>query len=643
LAEAQSYNLTFGGDAIIGTDIDFPYTEILFPVDEDSVLLTFQAIQDFLTEGQESLVITMENIGCLTTSAEVTINVYDLPDLQVSVADALINCGDVAIFTPIVTGGVGDYTIAWPGGFEGPSFQVSPDVATSYPFIVSDTCGVIPFSGSVDVDFIVNPPLTVEVSDDLTATCLDVQDFQPVVNGGLPPYEVVWFINGLQESTSNNLTFQSDVNATLEFEVTDQCGITVSDAFVYAVPPVPVLIDLGGDLTLQCIDEVVFDLMPMGGVGAYQIDWFVDGNFQNNGPNFNDFFFADALLEVEVMDECGNSAADEVAIAIPAIPMEVTLPNDIYSDCLTIQTIEPVVSEGAGVLTYTWLENEELFSTATFIDYTSNEDAMLILNVSDQCGNSASDSVNVFIPPAPISISASPDTVICLYDGVLLSATAIGGIGDLTFRWDSGSAAFSQFVAPTASTDYSLEVTDECGNSASVDISVGVDFIEPNFSAAYASDDVVSFTNLLPDSVMTFWEFSDGSVSNEHNTEHRFNTLEEWVATLHAYTALGCHGELSQTFQPTGDFFVPSSFTPNFDGINDVWKPVGRDLLSYEVKIFNRYGQVVFETNDMNESWTGGVLGSNYFAPNGLYSFTLRATDNRYNTIERSGYLQLMR
>jgi gliding motility-associated-like protein len=585
----------------------------------------------------------MQNIGCLTTSAEVTINVYDLPVLQVTVADAVINCGETATFTPLVTGGVGDYTITWPGGFDGPSYSVSPAVATTYPFTVSDTCGVIPFTGSVDVDFIVNPPLTVEASNDLTATCLDVQDFQPLITGGLPPYDVVWFVNGLQESTAVNLAFQSDITAALEFEVTDQCGITVADAFDYTVPPVPVTIDLGSDLILRCIDEVVFDLVPAGGVGAYQIEWFVDGIFQNNGPVFNEFFDMDALLEVEVLDQCGNAAADAVSIAVPPVPVEVVLPDDIYSDCLTTHTIEPIVSGGAGLLSYAWTENEAALSAVVTIDYNTNVNSSLSLTVSDQCGNSGTDEMSVFIPPVPISIDATPDTIICLYDGILLRASAEGGVGELAFLWDSGSANDNQFVAPTVPTIYVLEVEDDCGNFSSVDISVGIDFIEPNFSAAYVSDDVVKLTNLSPDSVMTFWEFSDGSVSNDFNTEHRFNTLDEWVATLHAYTALGCHSELSQTFEPTGDFFVPSCFTPNFDGINDVWKPVGRDLLSYDVKIFNRYGQLVFQTTDMNESWTGSVMGSNYFAPNGLYSFTLRATDNRFNTIERSGYLQITR
>jgi hypothetical protein len=205
-----SYNLTFGGNAIIGEDIDFDYNEIVFPSGESEVTITFQAIQDFVLEGIESLEITMENAGCGSSSANLVINVYDLPALEVQLEDALINCGEAATFTPVVSGGLGDYTIVWEGAVEGDSYTVFPSTATSYAFTVSDTCGVIPFNGNAAVEFIVNPPLLVEVSDDMTATCLDIQDFQPQISGGLPPYEVEWLVDGVLESVNTNLFFSSN-------------------------------------------------------------------------------------------------------------------------------------------------------------------------------------------------------------------------------------------------------------------------------------------------------------------------------------------------------------------------------------------------------------------------------------------------
>jgi gliding motility-associated-like protein len=100
---------------------------------------------------------------------------------------------------------------------------------------------------------------------------------------------------------------------------------------------------------------------------------------------------------------------------------------------------------------------------------------------------------------------------------------------------------------------------------------------------------------------------------------------------------------VSQTFEATGAVFIPTAFTPDADGINDYWKPVGRDLVSYHLSVFNRYGEIVFETRDMEEYWDGGMRGGDYFVPNGVYSFILQATDARYNSFERSGHVQIAR
>jgi len=112
---------------------------------------------------------------------------------------------------------------------------------------------------------------------------------------------------------------------------------------------------------------------------------------------------------------------------------------------------------------------------------------------------------------------------------------------------------------------------------------------------------------------------------------------------LHAYSASGCHNEVSQTFQATGAVFIPTSFTPNADGINDFWKPVGRDLVSYQLHIFNRNGEIVFETRDMGAFWDGSFVGGEHYVPDGVYTYVFRATDARYNSFEKSGHIQLIR
>jgi len=638
-----SYNLTFGGDAVIGSDIDFPYTSIVFPAGEENVTLTFQAIQDFVLEGVEVLEITMDNAGCGSNNATLEINVYDLPALEVSIDDALINCGDATTFTPSITGGLGDYTIVWPGGVESASYTVAPDVATTYSFTVSDTCGVIPYNGDVAVNFIQNPPLVVEASNDITATCLDILNLQPQISGGLPPYTVEWYVDGMLESVNENLLFSSDNSVSLEFAVTDICGVVASDIFYYDVPAVPIEIDLGPDLSVQCIDEVSYTATPTGGVGTYSYDWFIDGIANSSTSSFNHYFFSNGTVGIEVSDQCGNVAADQVSVSVPAVPVEVLLPEDITTNCLVTSTIDPSVSGGAGNLDFAWSINGEPFSTNTTISYTTPFDTEITLSVEDQCGNVANDLMSILIPPAPISVLVNADTTVCLYDGLMLSGSAQGGVGELTLSWDGGSDQESVFVVPLEPTEYRLYVEDQCGHYASAAVSVSIDYIEPNFTSAYVSDDVVALTNLLSDSVTCFWEFSDGTISNEYSPTHQFLTVEPWIATLHAYSEIGCHSEVSQTFDPTGAVFIPSVFTPDGDGINDFWKPVGRDLVSYYMRVFNRSGEIVFETRDMEEVWNGDMRKGDYFVPNGVYSFILQATDARYNSFERTGHVTLVR
>ena len=67
-------------------------------------------------------------------------------------------------------------------------------------------------------------------------------------------------------------------------------------------------------------------------------------------------------------------------------------------------------------------------------------------------------------------------------------------------------------------------------------------------------------------------------------------------------------------------YWIPNSFTPNNDGINDVWQPWGNviDLESFDLKIFDRWGQLMFQSNDPNLPWdgsgSGGQIGVGVYA-----------------------------
>jgi gliding motility-associated-like protein len=71
-------------------------------------------------------------------------------------------------------------------------------------------------------------------------------------------------------------------------------------------------------------------------------------------------------------------------------------------------------------------------------------------------------------------------------------------------------------------------------------------------------------------------------------------------------------------------FYVPSAFTPNNDGLNDVLRFEGADIdpTRFQLQIFSRFGELLFESTDPSIPWTGNIRGAEHYAPNGAYNWT---------------------
>ena len=89
------------------------------------------------------------------------------------------------------------------------------------------------------------------------------------------------------------------------------------------------------------------------------------------------------------------------------------------------------------------------------------------------------------------------------------------------------------------------------------------------------------------------------------------------------------------------NLFHPSSFTPNNDGLNDIFKVFGQFTAQVEFKIFNRWGELLFITDDLDKGWDG-TYKSNAM-PEGTYVFRAYLTDQAGRTSERSGTILLLR
>ena len=72
-------------------------------------------------------------------------------------------------------------------------------------------------------------------------------------------------------------------------------------------------------------------------------------------------------------------------------------------------------------------------------------------------------------------------------------------------------------------------------------------------------------------------------------------------------------------------FYLPNSFSPNGDGDNDIWRPVGNaiDVSEYLLEIYDRSGSLIFRTKDFYEGWNGSVNNGDYYVTSGVYIFRM--------------------
>ncbi|MDZ4823785.1 MAG: choice-of-anchor L domain-containing protein [Flavobacteriales bacterium] len=569
----------------------------------------------------------------------VPVNVNIGPDLDVT-------CIETTDLTGQVSGGIGAYTYSWTvNGVEQvttPNFSIQVDNPSDVELIIEDECGNI---GSDLLELNI-PPVTInlELGADYSVTCIDLSTINPQISGGSGNYSYQWTTQNGVLSVDDYLDFQTDESITISLEVEDECGNTASDIVTLTVPQVSMSLDIGPNLTVGCTDVNLLNGNASGGVGVYTYSWEVNGQIQGLNPNFNLQTEEDATVQLTVEDECGNQISDELSVSVPPVPINVDIGPDLVVTCLDISLLNSVISGGVGNYSYSWSDGNSVLSINDNAQYQTSSNINIVLNVEDECGNINSDALNISVPAVPIFLTMPNDTAICQGQQVTLSVIANGGVGDFSYEWTGYDAQVPSIsVAPGVSTTYSVSVMDECGNTSQANVLVGVEDVEPGFSVEYVGDWGIQLTNNSVNDESVLWYFADGTVTNIENPYHEFTTVEPWEITLVVIGSLGCEHSITETFYPLADIYVPNCFTPDGDGINDVFFAYGHDIKKFEMHIFSRWGDEIFFTNDITVPWDGSLDSGEYFIPDGTYSVMIKAEGIRGNFIERTTSVTVIR
>ena len=120
------------------------------------------------------------------------------------------------------------------------------------------------------------------------------------------------------------------------------------------------------------------------------------------------------------------------------------------------------------------------------------------------------------------------------------------------------------------------------------------------------------FTDLSTENVTNWnWSFGDGSYGATQHPVHYYNAVGDYGIGLIVETQYGCRDTTSRKVkvEPIFTFYIPNSFTPDADNINDTFFGTGEGFDTYNMKVFDRWGELIFESNDPDHHWDGTFKG----------------------------------
>ncbi len=130
------------------------------------------------------------------------------------------------------------------------------------------------------------------------------------------------------------------------------------------------------------------------------------------------------------------------------------------------------------------------------------------------------------------------------------------------------------------------------------------------------------------------WDFGDGTTSTDSLPFHTYNEVGDYVITLVVTSGLDCQDTLIDTVSVVEGLIVPNVFTPNNDGWNDVFDVRTSNVGPFKIEIYNRWGNIVFETTSPQISWDGSTLAG-VEASSGTYFYVIsKAELNSGNSVE---------
>jgi len=287
-------------------------------------------------------------------------------------------------------------------------------------------------------------------------------------------------------------------------------------------------------------------------------------------------------------------------------------------------------------------------------------DVRLTITSNKGCVNETEHTVHVHETPV-IDFKIVPDEGCSPHSPRAVNLSTIA-IGTLSYEWRVNGKYLSDEQAPSfflvndtlepVSFDIAMTATSDKGCQASKKKNEAV-WVLPSPKAKFQFvekdvdlfEPVIHFNNQSEHSIRWHWNFNDGASSVDFAPAHEYTNSGLYRVRLISWNTFGCSDTVinSIDIEPITTLYIPSAFTPNGDGDNDVFNLQGfNEGNRFEIRIWDRWGHLIMQSDDMNFSWDGR-LSDNKLAPVGVYAYDILYQESNEEYREIHGQFSLLR
>jgi gliding motility-associated-like protein len=559
--------------------------------------------------------------GC-TTSKTVTVGQGN--SLNLTATSQSVSCFGASDGSAQVTviGGTAPFSYTWnPTALN--TATINGISSGTYTVNVSSANGCL---GTKTISVVQGTPLNITVSSQ-SVSCLGATDgsVQATVNGGVGPYSFTWSPSGLNTSS---LTGLAAGNYTIQSISSNGCSGSQS---ITVLPGLPLNVSIiSKNVSCFGLSDGNAQAIVNNGTAPYTYSWSPLGLTTASVSSL-----ASGSYSVQVTSANGCLGTQTVFIN-PALQINVSAITQSISCAGSVNGGANVLVTG-GVTPYSYTWSPTGINTSTISGLSQGTYTCFISDF-----NLCTSSVTIAISTVPSPTVSANSSTVCAGSPAILYAS-----GAVSYTWIPGNISAQVFnTSPLITTTYTLIGVNQfgCIDSASTTV-----LVNPLPTVFAGNDTIVNMDELLTltgsGSDLYGWIPFGNNTSLFCNYCHEITENPQYNTcyVLEAINSFNCKNWDTVCVTVTQDWniYIPNAFTPNKNDINDVFFPVGYGISEIELMIFDRWGEMIFKSDDKAKGWDGTY--KNTLCKQDVYVYIVNFKTMSYQEEKRIGRVTLLK